>query len=116
MSSRIARAHIVVPHIPTTTSATRDSAPTQPFWRVSVNSGRYNTVGGNLLVDANTAAVWIDNNTVAGALHVDNDSATTDVSGNSVGTNMECESNSTVTYIALNMVQGKNQGQCAASR
>jgi hypothetical protein len=33
----------VVPHIPTTTSATRDSAPTQPFWRVSVNSGRYYT-------------------------------------------------------------------------
>src|SRR6516164_1627219 len=45
MSSRIARAHIVVPHIPTTTSATRDSAPTQPFWRVSVNSGRYKDVG-----------------------------------------------------------------------
>src|SRR5262249_39594661 len=41
MSSRIARAHIVVPHTPTTTSATRDPAPTQPFWRVSVNSGRY---------------------------------------------------------------------------
>src|SRR5215831_14003009 len=44
MSSRIARAHIVVPHTPTTTSATRDPAPTQPFWRVSVNSGRYNAV------------------------------------------------------------------------
>ena len=34
----------MVPHIPTTTSATRDSAPTQPFWRVSVNSGRYYTL------------------------------------------------------------------------
>src|SRR5215471_14352819 len=44
MSSRIARAHIVVPHTPTTTSATRDPAPTQPFWRVSVNSGRYYAV------------------------------------------------------------------------
>jgi hypothetical protein len=73
-----------------------------------------NTVGGNLLVDANTAAVWIDYNTVAGALHVDNDSATTDVSGNTVGKNMECESNNTVTYVAPNMVSGQAQGQCAA--
>jgi len=73
-----------------------------------------NSVGGNLLVNSNTAAVRIDNNAVAGGLHVDNDSATTDVSGNSVGKNMECQSNSTVTHTALNMVQGKGQGQCAA--
>jgi hypothetical protein len=73
-----------------------------------------NAVGGNLLVDANTAAVWIDYNTVAGALHVDNDSATTDVSGNSVGKNMECESNNTVTHVSPNMVSGQAQGQCAA--
>ena len=72
-----------------------------------------NAVGGNLLVDANTAAVWIDYNTVAGALHVDNDSATTDVSGNSVGKNMECESNNTVTHVSPNMVSGQAQGQCA---
>ena len=72
-----------------------------------------NSVGGNLLVNSNTAAVRIDNNAVAGGLHVDNDSATTDVSGNSVGKNMECQSNSTVTHTALNMVQGKGQGQCA---
>lgn len=73
-----------------------------------------NTVGGNLLVDANTAAVSIDYNTVAGALHVDNDSATTDVSGNSVGKDLECQNNNTVTHIASNMVKGNNQGQCAA--
>jgi hypothetical protein len=73
-----------------------------------------NAVGGNLLVDANTAAVWIDYNTIGGALHVDNDSATTDVSGNSVGKNMQCQSNGTVTHIALNMVSGQAQGQCGA--
>jgi hypothetical protein len=73
-----------------------------------------NSVGGNLLVDANTAAVSIDDNTVGGNLHVDNDSATTDVSGNTVGKNMECESNNTVTHVALNMVSGQARGQCAA--
>ena len=73
-----------------------------------------NAVGGNLLVDANTAAVWIDYNTVAGALHVDNDSATTDVSGNSVGKDLECQNDNTLTHVTLNMVTGKNQGQCAA--
>lgn len=73
-----------------------------------------NTVGGNLLVDANTAAVSIDYNSVAGALHVDNDSATTDVSGNSVGKDLECQNNNIVTHTASNMVNGQNQGQCAA--
>jgi hypothetical protein len=33
----------VVSHIPTTISATRDLSPMQPFWRVSLNSGRYET-------------------------------------------------------------------------
>jgi len=73
-----------------------------------------NAVGGNLLVDANTAAIWIDNNIVNGALHVDNDTATTHVSGNSVGKDLECQSDNTVTHTALNMVQGQNHGQCAA--
>ena len=73
-----------------------------------------NTVGGNLLVNSNTAAVSIDYNTIAGALHVDDDSATTDVSGNSVGKDLECQGDNTVTSTALNRVQGKNQGQCAA--
>jgi hypothetical protein len=35
-------------------------------------------------------------------------------SGNKVGKNMECESNNTVTHVALNMVSGQAQGQCAA--
>jgi hypothetical protein len=74
-----------------------------------------NTVGGDLLVDANTAAVSIDYNTIAGALHVDDDSATTDVSGNSVGKDLECQGDNAVTNTALNKVHGKNQGQCAAS-
>jgi hypothetical protein len=73
-----------------------------------------NSVGGNLLVDSNTAAVWVDYNTVAGALHVDNDSGTTDVSGNSVGKDLQCQNDNTVTYTALNMMRGKNQGQCSA--
>jgi len=73
-----------------------------------------NTVGGNLLVDANTAAVSIDYNAIAGALHVDNDSATTDVSGNSVGKDLECQNDNSITYIAPNMVTGQNHGQCAA--
>ena len=61
----------------------------------------------------NTAAVQIDYNTVGGNLLVDNN-ATTDVSGNSVARNMECEYNNMLTYLALNMVKGRNEGQCAA--
>jgi cytoskeletal protein CcmA (bactofilin family) len=73
-----------------------------------------NTIGGNLTVSNNTAALQVDSNTVGGNLTVDNDSAMTDVSGNSVGGNLECQDDNTVTHIALNMVKGNNQGQCAA--
>jgi hypothetical protein len=73
-----------------------------------------NTVGGNLQVDNNTAAVTVDTNRVGGNLQADSDSATTDVSGNSVNGNLQCQNDNTVTHVALNMVRGKNQGQCAA--
>lgn len=74
-----------------------------------------NTVGGNLQVGNNTAAVTVDDNTVSGNLQVDNDSTTTDVSGNSIGGNLQCQNDNTVTHVALNVVKGNNQGQCAAS-
>jgi hypothetical protein len=72
-----------------------------------------NTVGGNLLVDANSAALWIDYNSVLGQLNVDNNTGTTDVSGNLVYGSMQCQNNASVTNTFLNTVKGLNHGQCA---
>jgi hypothetical protein len=75
-----------------------------------------NTVRNDLQVHNNSAATSIDYNNVSGNLHINNDTATTDVSGNMVGNNLLCQNNTpAVTHIALNMVQGHAQGQCAAA-
>jgi hypothetical protein len=75
-----------------------------------------NTIGNNLQVHNNSAATSIDYNHVSGNLQVNNDTATTDVSGNTVGNNLQCQNNSpAVTHIALNIVKGQTQGQCAAA-
>jgi hypothetical protein len=75
-----------------------------------------NTVRNDLQVHNNSAATSIDYNNVSGKLHINNDTATTDVSGNMVGNNLLCQNNTpAVTHIALNMVQGHAQGQCAAA-
>jgi hypothetical protein len=56
----------------------------------------------------------IDDNKVGGNLQVQNDTAATDVSGNTVTHNLQCQNNTpAVTHVALNMVQGQAQGQCA---
>ena len=74
-----------------------------------------NTVGNNLQADNNYAALSIDDNNVGGNLQVNNNTATTDVSGNTVAHNLQCQGNTpAVTHVALNMVQGQAQGQCAA--
>ena len=74
-----------------------------------------NNVGGNLQVNNNYAALSIDDNNVGGNLQVSNDTAATDVSGNTVAYNLQCQNNTPgVTYVALNIVQGQAQGQCAA--
>jgi hypothetical protein len=82
----------------------------------NANACAGNTVRNNLQVQNNTAATSIDYNNVSGNLEINNDTATTDVSGNTVGNNLQCQNNTpTVTHIALNRVQGRAQGQCAAA-
>jgi hypothetical protein len=82
----------------------------------NANACAGNTVRNNLQVGNNSAAMSIDYNNVSGNLQVNNDTATTDVSGNRVGNNLQCQNNTpALTHIALNMVQGKAQGQCAAA-
>jgi hypothetical protein len=57
----------------------------------------------------------IDYNNVGGNLQVNNDTGATDVSGNMVAKSLRCQNNTpAVTYVALNIVQGQAQGQCAA--
>ena len=82
----------------------------------NANACAGNTVGNNLHVHNNSAATSIDYNSVSGNLQIHNDTATTDVSGNMVGNNLLCQNNTpAVTHIALNIVQGQAQGQCAAA-
>src|SRR5215470_6195812 len=58
MSSRIATAHIVVSPMPTTISATCDLSPMQPFWRVSLNSGGYETSGRHDVLTVRNSMSW----------------------------------------------------------
>jgi hypothetical protein len=82
----------------------------------NANACAGNTVRNDLQVHNNSAATSIDYNKVGGNLQVNNDKAVTDVSGNTVGNNLQCQNNTpTVTHIALNIVQGQAQGQCAAA-
>jgi len=82
----------------------------------NANACAGNKVRNDLQVRNNSAATSIDYNKVSGNLQVNNDTATTDVSGNMVGNNLLCQNNTpAVTHIALNMVQGQAQGQCAAA-
>jgi hypothetical protein len=81
----------------------------------NANACAGNTVGNNLQAQNNYAALSIDYNNVGGNLQVNNNTAATDVSGNTVAHNLQCQSNiPAVTHVALNMVQGRTQGQCAA--
>jgi hypothetical protein len=83
----------------------------------NANACAGNTVRNNLQVRNNSASTSIGYNNVSGNLQVNNDTATTDVSGNMVGNNLLCQNNTpAVTHMALNMVQGQAQGQCAAAR
>ncbi|MBV8088344.1 MAG: vanadium-dependent haloperoxidase [Alphaproteobacteria bacterium] len=82
----------------------------------NANACAGNVVGNNLHVHNNSATTSIDYNSISGNLQVDNDTATTDVSGNIVGNNLQCQNNTpAVTHIALNIVKGHAQGQCAAA-
>jgi hypothetical protein len=80
----------------------------------NANACAGNTVGNNLQAQNNYAALSIDYNNVGGNLQVNNNTAATDVSGNTVAHNLQCQNNTpAVTHVALNMVQGQAQGQCA---
>jgi hypothetical protein len=73
-----------------------------------------NTVGNDLQVHNNTAALSIDYNTVGGNLQVMNNTAATDVSGNAVTHDLQCQGNTMgVTDVAPNKVLHNAQGQCA---
>jgi hypothetical protein len=74
-----------------------------------------NTVANDLQAESNYAALSIDNNIAGDDLQVDSNTAATDVSGNTVTNILQCLNNATVTDVALNIVQGQAQGQCAAS-
>jgi lysophospholipase L1-like esterase len=71
-----------------------------------------NTVGGNLQVSKNTAAVAIFDNMVTGNLQVENDTSSTTVSGNKVAKNLQCSNNTTIT--GSGNTASQKQGQCAA--
>jgi hypothetical protein len=71
-----------------------------------------NTVGGNLQVGTNAAAVGITGNTVTGDLQVQNDTGPTAVFSNHVGNNLQCSGNTTIT--GGGNTASQKQGQCAA--
>jgi hypothetical protein len=74
-----------------------------------------NTVTNDLQAESNYAALSIDNNIVGDDLQVNSNTAATDVSGNTVTNILQCLNNATITDVALNVVQGQAQGQCAVS-
>jgi hypothetical protein len=81
--------------------------------QMSVPATRSATISRSTTI---AAATLIDHNNVSGNLQINNDTATTDVSGNMVGHNLLCQNNTpAVTHIALNIVKGQAQGQCAAA-
>ena len=71
-----------------------------------------NTVGGDLQVGNNTAAVGIVSNTVSGNLQVQKDSGSTVVSDNHVAKNLQCSGNATISGSGNTAAQ--KQGQCAS--
>jgi hypothetical protein len=71
-----------------------------------------NTVGGNLQVGSNAAAVGIVGNIVTGNLQVVGDTGSTVVSGNQVAKNLQCSGNTTITGSGNTALQ--KAGQCAA--
>jgi len=70
-----------------------------------------NTVGGDLQVGNNDAAVGIVSNTVGGNLQVQKNSGPTIVSGNYVAKNLQCSGNATIS--GSGNTAGQKQGQCA---
>jgi hypothetical protein len=71
-----------------------------------------NSVGGDLQVHDNAAAVQIYSNTVTGNLQVQNETAPTTVFNNNVAKNLQCNGNASITG-GGNTAQQKQQ-QCAA--
>jgi lysophospholipase L1-like esterase len=70
-----------------------------------------NTVGGDLQVGNNTAAVGIVGNIVTGNLQVQNNTGATTVSGNNSKT-LQCQGNATIT--GSGNTASQKQGQCSA--
>ena len=74
-------------------------------------------VAGNFQANSNTGGLSIDNNQITGTSSFqanNNTQAAIDVSGNTIGGNLQCLNNFSVSHIAVNMVHGSVQGQCAA--
>jgi hypothetical protein len=68
-------------------------------------------VGGDLVVDGNSAAALVFANQVTGALQAINNSGPLDVVGNTVGATLQCQSNTTL-IISGNNTAAQKQGQC----
>jgi hypothetical protein len=77
-----------------------------------------NSVGGNLLVQNNTAATTIDSNTVGGNLTDQNNTAATTIDSNTVGGNLTDQNNTAATTIDSNTVGGNliDQNNTAATQ
>jgi hypothetical protein len=70
------------------------------------------TVGGNLQVTNNAAAVGITGNIVTGNLQVQTDTGSTTVFSNHVANNLQCSGNATIAGSGNTALQ--KQGQCVA--
>jgi Malectin domain/MBG domain (YGX type) len=68
-----------------------------------------NTIGGNLQVQSNTAAISIVGNTVRGNLQVQSNTADTTINGNTVNGNLQDDSNSAPTAVFTNAIGGNLQ-------
>ena len=79
---------------------------------IGSNSCAGNTVGGDLQVQSNTAAVQVWSNTVGGNLQVQKNNGSLAVFTNNVKSSLQCGGNASIT--GGGNTAGQKQGQCAA--
>jgi len=70
-----------------------------------------NKIGGDLVVDGNSAKTLVFDNQVTGALQANNNTGVLDVVGNTVGTTLQCQNN-TMLIMGGNNTTRQKTGQC----
>jgi hypothetical protein len=70
-----------------------------------------NKIGGDLVVDGNSAAAQVFDNQVSGSLQASNNTGLLDVVGNSIGTTLQCQNN-TMLILGGNNTAAQKTGQC----